>query len=78
MRIYKIAFLISYYVQSLSKTEGDLHKLTMARIDFWFAILKSIIHESPLDQKILDSYIKERDSLRSEEEKKRQKEFAKA
>lgn len=78
MRIYKIGFLLSFYAQSLPKTSGDLRTLTESRIDLWHKILESILNEEQLDRNFISSYIKERNTLRSEEEKSRQREFAKA
>ena len=76
MRIYKIGFLLQYYTIALGKTSGDLRKLTEERINFWHENLKAILRDKQIDQKIISDYKKERDILRSEEEKKRQKEFA--
>ncbi|MFI5260574.1 MAG: hypothetical protein ACHQU0_02150 [Candidatus Paceibacteria bacterium] len=76
MRAYKIAFLIEYYVRSLAKTSGDLHTLTLARIAYWREALVAILEDRPLAEEITRAYVTTRDSLRSEEEKKRQREFA--
>ena len=78
MRIYKIGFLLQYYSISTNKTFGNLKKLTEERINFWHQILKSIIKNDQIDPKLVENYKKERDSLRSDEEKQRQKEFAMA
>lgn len=76
MRVYKLGYIIDYYVRSLSKTSGDLHRLTEIRITFWQEVLDAVLHSKALSIEALNSYIKNRDSLRSVEEKKRQKEFA--
>lgn len=76
MRIYKAGFLLKFYSQALKKTSGALYELTSARIDFWNEVLKSLMEDKELDEKILEGYIKDRDALRSEEEKIRQREFA--
>ena len=76
MRIYKIGFLLQYYIVALDKTSGDLRKLTEERINFWHENLKAIVAGKQTDPKIISDYKKERDILRSEEEKKRQREFA--
>lgn len=75
-RIYKTVFLIMYYVKTSKKTSGNLLKLTKVRINFWHNFLKKLIENKSLAKKELGEYIKQRDSLRSGEEKKRQKEFA--
>jgi hypothetical protein len=72
MRVYKIGFLLSFYAKSLEKTEGDLHTLTLARIEFWRKVLESILQDSALKEEVITAYKNERDSLRSFEEKERQ------
>lgn len=76
MRAYKIVFLLEYYARSLSKTEGDLHLLTKARLAYWRDALIAVLHDEPLASGVTEEYKKVRDSLRSEEEKARQREFA--
>ncbi len=76
MRIYKIGFLLDYYSKSLSKTEGSLKKLIEVRINFWKEILIYISKDEPIPDGVIESYKSTRDSLRSEDEKRRQKEFA--
>ncbi|MHB0978211.1 MAG: hypothetical protein ACYC1K_02290 [Minisyncoccota bacterium] len=76
MRVYKIGYLINYYISSLSKTSGDLHELTKKRIAFWHRVLEHILEDKALPREFIDEYKGKRDTLRSEEEKERQKEFA--
>ncbi len=76
MRMYKIGFLIDYYLRSIEKTQGDLRKLTERRIEFWNNILQLIVRDLEIPVAIIEEYKNERDSLRSNEEKERQKEFA--
>lgn len=78
MRIYKIQFLLKFYTQALSKTTEDLLALTTHRVEFWEEVLRCVMQDRDLDSKILQVYLNNRDNLRSEEEKKRQREFAKA
>mgnify|MGYP001578012148 CR=1 FL=1 len=78
MRIYKIGYLLSYYATSLEKTSGDLRELTKLRLSFWLEMLKAIVKDTPPDPKISEDYRAGRDGLRSQEEKERQQEFAKA
>ena len=78
LRAYKIVFLLYYYAQALAKTEGDLQKLTIARMHFWHKALESVLESRSLEDGEVAAYLGQRDSLRSEEEKKRQKEFAKS
>lgn len=76
MRIYKLGFLLDFYARSIEKTEGDLRTLTLERIGFWHEVLKRILKDEPVPQDLIERYKAKRDDLRSDEEKKRQKEFA--
>jgi hypothetical protein len=72
MRIYRLGEIMYYYVRTLPKSSGDLLKLNTARIHFWKNVLLCVQKQEEVPQEIIDSYTKMRDSLRSEEEKKRQ------
>jgi len=76
MRVYKIGYLLKYYAESLEKTTGNLNTLTLKRINFWHEVLKAVLSDTQLSKEILQDYIENRDDLRSEEEKKRQREFS--
>lgn len=76
MRVYKLGFLLDFYAKSISKTEGDLKELTIERINFWHEVLKFILNDQEIPTDFIENYKNKRDNLRSEEEKKRQREFA--
>jgi hypothetical protein len=76
MRAYKITFLLEYYARSLAKTADDLHTLTLARLTFWREALTAILEDRPLSKEVTEQYVMTRNTLRSEEEKARQREFA--
>jgi len=76
MCAYKLTFLLEFYARSLPKTTGDLHTLTLARLTYWREALVAILEDRPLAKEITEQYVKTRNSLRSEEEKARQREFA--
>lgn len=76
MRVYKVAELLEYYARSLSKTTDNLHVLTNVRIQFWRRVLRALLDDLQLKKEVIDQYISTRDSLRSLEEKERQREFA--
>jgi hypothetical protein len=76
MRAYKITFLLEYYARSLAKTADDLHTLTLARFTFWREALTAILEDRPLSKEVTEQYVMTRNTLRSEEEKARQREFA--
>ena len=73
MRIYRLAELVRYYTSWLPRTEGNLHTLAEARITFWKAILEAVLKNAEISPTLVEEYKKTRDSLRSEEEKERQK-----
>jgi len=75
MRLYKIGFLLRFHAGTLKKTSGDLTELARRRVDFWTDALRSIINDRPLAQEIIETFVQKRNSLRSETEKKRQKEI---
>ena len=72
MRIYRLGEIIWYYVQTLEKSTGDLHTLNTARITFWSTVLTHILKDERIPESIITEYKKTRDSLRSDDEKKRQ------
>lgn len=78
MRVYKIGYLLNYYATALDKTSGDLRELTKLRLKFWLEMLKAVVNDAQLDPKISEEYRAGRDGLRSQEEKERQQEFARA
>jgi len=75
MRVYKLVFLLHYYVISLHKTSGNLQLLTRERISFWTQVLNSVLQEKEIPSKKVDDFKKRRDSLRSSAEIARQKEL---
>lgn len=76
MRIYKAGRLLAYYARSLKDTTGDLHRLTEIRLDFWSKILKCLLDDVAPNEKLALDYRRERNTLRSPEEKERQKDFS--
>jgi len=75
MRVYKIGFLLQFWTAALAKSEGDLHELVRLRVSFWTEALDAVLHDRPVSEDILRSYLKRQAELRSEEEKARQKEI---
>lgn len=73
MRVYRLGEIIWYYTNTLDKSSGDLRTLNQKRIEFWSQVLKAIINDAPVPEGIIEEYKRVRDSLRSEEEKHRQK-----
>ncbi|MFA6565493.1 MAG: hypothetical protein WCT48_02005 [Candidatus Paceibacterota bacterium] len=73
MRAYKMGFLLQFYTGSLAQTEGDLHRLAWERISFWKSVLSAILNDEFVPVETVLKYKNKRDSLRSEEEVRRQK-----
>ena len=76
MRVYKVGELLEYYARSLPKTSDNLHVLTNVRLQFWRRVMEALLRDVPLKKEVVDQYIATRDTLRSFEEKERQREFA--
>jgi hypothetical protein len=72
MRAYRLGEIITYYARNVSRTDGDLRKLTEARVAFWTDMLREHLEGRTLPPERIKQYETLRDSLRSEEEKARQ------
>ncbi len=73
MRVYRLAEIIWHYSNTLSKAEGNLLSLNNLRIKFYAQLLKVVLADKYLEPSVVIQYIAQRDSLRSESEKIRQK-----
>lgn len=73
MRLYRLGEIISYYVGTLARSEDNLLELNKARVAFWQSVLEHKLADNPLPEEIVESYKTTRDSLRSDDEKERQK-----
>lgn len=72
MRLYKLTFLLSFYAQSLPQTTGAQRALTLLRLSFWGQGLTALLASEVLSEAVVEVYKRERDTLRDDEEKKRQ------
>lgn len=72
MRVFRLAEIIWYYTNTLSRADGNLKILNQERINFWANLLATILENRELETSVIENYKKKRDSLRGEEEKKRQ------
>ncbi len=72
MRIFRLGEIIWYYTNTLSKVSGDLLNLNKARVEFWTSVLESTLRQEALPTAIREEYKQKRESLRSEDEKRRQ------
>lgn len=75
MRLYRLGEIIFYYTDKLQYSEGNLQKLNRTRVDFWHQVLASVLKKEEVSESVISDYKKTRDSLRSEDEKERQKEL---
>lgn len=72
MQIYRLGEIIWYYVRGTSLSSGNLKLLNTSRITFWNEVLSSVLDEKEVSAETIERYKQTRDSLRSEDEKKRQ------
>jgi hypothetical protein len=75
MRVYRLVELIRYYATWLSHTQGDTRELARARIAFWTEVLDAVLKDSEVPDQTIKAYKAKRDSLRSDDEKRRQKDL---
>jgi len=75
MRIYRLGEITTYYMNTLTKSEGNLHTLNTTRIAFWTNVLKAVLEDGFINSNIVEEYKRERDTLRSPDEKIRQKDL---
>ena len=75
MRVYRLGEIIWYYEKTLSKSAGDLLTLNRARVAFWTSALGFILDDKLIPLETIEEYKRIRDSLRSDEEKDRQKDL---
>jgi hypothetical protein len=78
MRCYKAGVLLRYYAETTNKAAGDMRELSHTRFIFWEQVLAHLLNNEPIPPTLVTEYIGVRNTLRSEDEKKRQREFAKA
>ena len=76
MRVYKTFMILDYYVDVYASSKGNTQELALVRMHFWSDVLKSIIEETLTPYELIGEYRNKRDTLRSQEEKERQREFA--
>jgi len=72
MRLYRLGELLTYYTNWLPKVSGNLQELTEARLTFWTHVLEAQLNGKEVSAEALATYKENRDTLRSEDEKKRQ------
>lgn len=75
MRVFRLTEIIRHYARVIPHSTGNLELLNKKRLGFWTSALESVLADSLLSAEIIESYKKERDALRSSEEKLRQKEL---
>jgi hypothetical protein len=76
MRLYKLGFLLSYYVRLLPNTVGNHREITLLRIKLWTRVLGALLDDEPISDSVIETYTSTRNNLRTEEEKARQRDFA--
>lgn len=72
MRLYRLEEIIVYYLNTLTKSEGNLLALNTARVKFWSDVLLAELDDIRVSDAVVEQYRRTRDTLRSESEKERQ------
>ncbi len=72
MRLFRLGEIIWYYTRTLERSTDNLLTLNTARIHLWTHVLESHLNNRDVSEEVLHEYKKNRDKLRSEDEKKRQ------
>lgn len=75
MRLYRLGELLLYYEGTLDRSEGDLRTLNESRIRFWSVVMKAHLEGRQVAPGVREAYERERDALRSSDEKRRQKDL---
>jgi hypothetical protein len=75
MRIFKLGFLLAYHTHAKNVAEGDLHALSSERVAFWCDVLACVLHDTPVEPDRINTYLRILHSLRTPEERARQKEM---
>lgn len=73
MRVFRLTELIKYYVSTLKNLSENLLVLNKKRIEFWSNVLEAVLNNKFVRPELINDYKNMRDSLRSEDEKQRQK-----
>lgn len=73
MRIYRLGEIIWYYVNTLVPSTGNLLTLNTERVHFWSTVLSHILKNEAVPADEIQNYKTRRDTLRSADEKERQK-----
>lgn len=73
MRVFRLTEIIWYYADVCSRCNGDLQALNQERVSFWTSVLDAVLHKEKLSPEVREEYQQKRNSLRSPEEKQRQK-----
>lgn len=73
MRIYRLFELVAHHAEIYKNSQSELKDLSHKRIIFWLKLLNAILENKELDIQVIEDYKNNRDTLRSQEEKERQK-----
>lgn len=73
MQLYKLIYLLAFYVGSHQRTSGNHQQLSAARLQFWSEILTAVQSDQAPEQKLIDTYKTTRNKLRDKDEKVRQR-----
>jgi hypothetical protein len=75
MRVYKIGFLLKYYAEAITKTDGTTHELMQTRLSFWILVMQCVLDDCTVPSEAISDLLEKEGALRTEDEKARQREM---
>ncbi len=72
MRLYRLTELASFYAVTLDRAGEPLRQLNTVRMHFWLRMLAEMLEGRRMSDDVRTEYMRTRDALRSDDEKKRQ------
>ena len=72
MRLFRLGEIITYYLNTLEKSQTDLYALNLQRVNFWTNVLEAELKNVRVAREMVHIYKGKRDALRSHAEKERQ------
>jgi hypothetical protein len=72
MRLFRLGEIITYYLNTVDKSQSDLQTLNQQRVDFWTKVLEAELQNVRVAREVVHIYKGKRDALRSHAEKERQ------
>lgn len=72
MRLFRLGEIITYYANTMARSESELLTLNQSRVSFWTEVLSAEVQNTRVKDSSVTTYQIKRDQLRSLSEKERQ------